>query len=95
LCHDDFAYDDEWRAAMNQARARQRLRNEPPATAATQGESLLKKLKNFAVDLGAEEFENFREQMDRLFDPRKNGTSVEGPGNPDQCSIKCRGPVPT
>jgi hypothetical protein len=75
------------------------LRNEPPATAATQGESLLKKLKNFAVDLGAEEFENFREQMDRLFDPRKNGTAVEGPGNPDQCSIKCsikcRGPVPT
>jgi hypothetical protein len=38
----------------------------------------LKKLKNFAADFGAEEFENFREQMDRLFGPRKNGTAVEG-----------------
>jgi hypothetical protein len=79
LCHDDFADDDEWRGAMNQARARQRAEKRAAGkTAATQGESLLKKLKNFAVDFGAEEFENFREQMDRLFDPGKDGTAVEG-----------------
>jgi hypothetical protein len=80
LCHDDFADDDEWMAAMNQqARARQRAEKRAAGKiAATQGESLLKKLKNFAADFGAEEFENFREQMDRLFGPRKNGTAVEG-----------------
>ena len=47
-------------------------------TAATQEESLLKQLESFAADFGADKFENFRERMDRLFGPRKNGTASEG-----------------
>jgi hypothetical protein len=69
--------------AMNQARARQRAEKYAARkTAATQEESLLKRLEDFAADFGAEAFENFREQMDRLFGPRKNGTSVDGQATP-------------
>jgi hypothetical protein len=65
--------------AMNQARARQRAEKcAARKTAATQGESLLKRLEDFAADFGAEAFENFRERMDRLFGPRNNGTKAEG-----------------
>jgi hypothetical protein len=65
--------------AMNRIRARQRAEKcAAGKTAATQGESLLRKLKDFAADFGAEEFEKFREQMDRFFGPRNNGTKAEG-----------------
>jgi hypothetical protein len=65
--------------AMNQARARQRAEKcAARKTAATQGESLLKRLEDFAADFGAEAFENFRERMDRFFGPRNNGTKAEG-----------------
>jgi hypothetical protein len=65
--------------AMNQARARQRAEKcAARKTAATQGESLLKRLEDFAADFGAEAFENFRGQMDRFFGPRNNGTKAEG-----------------
>jgi hypothetical protein len=65
--------------AMNQARARQRAEKcAARKTAATQGESLLKRLEDFAADFGAEAFESFRERMDRLFGPRNNGTKTEG-----------------
>jgi hypothetical protein len=65
--------------AMNQARARQRAEKcVARKTASTQGESLLKRLEDFAADFGAEAFENFRERMDRFFGPRNNGTKAEG-----------------
>jgi hypothetical protein len=65
--------------AMNQARARQRAEKcAARKTAATQGESLLKRLEDFAADFGAEAFDNLRERLDRLFGPRHNGAKAEG-----------------
>jgi hypothetical protein len=65
--------------AMNQARARQRTEEcAARKTAATQEESLLKRLEDFAADFGAEAFENFRRRMDHLFGPRRNGTMADG-----------------
>jgi hypothetical protein len=64
--------------AINQARARQRAEKcAARKTAATQEASLLKQLESFAADFGADQFENFRERMDRLFGPRKNRTASE------------------
>jgi hypothetical protein len=68
---------------MNRIRARQRAEQcAARKTAATQEESLLKQLENFAADFGADKFENFRDRMDRLFGPRKNGTAAEGQATP-------------
>jgi hypothetical protein len=65
---------------MNQSRARQRAEKcAARKTVATQEESLLKRLEDFASDFGAEAFENFRERLDRLFGPRKIGATAEGP----------------
>jgi hypothetical protein len=47
-------------------------------TAATQEESLLKQLENFAADFGADKLENFRERMDRLFGPARMGRRLRG-----------------
>jgi hypothetical protein len=73
---------DDWARsfikAVNQARAQQRAEKcAALKTAATQGESLLKRLEDFAADFGAEAFENFRERMDRTFGPRNSGTKAE------------------
>jgi hypothetical protein len=39
-------------------------------------------LDKVAADFGADKFENFRDRMDRLFGPRKNGTADEWQATP-------------
>jgi hypothetical protein len=91
---DGYKETNDWARSfiktMNQARARQRAEKcAAHKTAATQEESLLKRLEDFAAHFGAEAFENFRERLDRLFGPRNNGTKAEG--QPTQPGIQSPG----